>query len=71
MASASPLVAACITQIQSDALANSDIANSLYIPQMEAIIKSTLTAVAASNLISGADQTIIKAQLALTAADSG
>jgi hypothetical protein len=70
MTSASPLVQACIVQAQADALASSDIAVGLYLPQLEAIIESTLKAVAASALISGTGQTTVTNQLALAAADS-
>jgi hypothetical protein len=43
----------------------------MYVPQLEAIVKSTLKAVATSSLISGTDQAVITAQLALAAGDSG
>ena len=71
MASASPMVAACIAQAQSDALIQTDVAFNMYVPQLETIVKSALTSLSTSALISGADQTVIKAQLALAAGDSG
>lgn len=63
MASNSPLVQACIVQVQADGVANN-------VPAIEAITKSVLKAVAASALISGADQTVINAQLTLALTDS-
>jgi len=71
MASLSPMVQACIVQAQADGISNSAVAGGLYVPQLEAVIKSTLTALTVSALISGADQAVIKAQLALAAGDSG
>jgi hypothetical protein len=70
MASGSPLVQACIVQIQADGQSG-DIGNGLYLPQLETIIKSTLKAVAASALMTGADQAVVTAQLALAATDQG
>ena len=63
------MITACIAQAQADGLANTDVAFNMYVPQLEHIIVSTLKALSVSSLISGADQTILLAQIALAAAD--
>ncbi len=69
MASASAMVEACVTQCVSDALANSDLATGLYRPQIEKFVISTMTSLSVNSSISGADQTVLKAQIAIAAGD--
>lgn len=71
MASASPMINRILTKVQLDGVASSDAAANMYIPALEAIVKSTLTELSTDPLISGADQTVFLQQLALSATDSG
>lgn len=70
MASGSPLVQRCLVTEQSHGTTDSNILATLYVPQLERLVISALTAVSVSALVSAAGQTAIKTQIALAAGDA-